>query len=119
MTTAKKTTDTLRHGLDEGAGVFKALGHPERLRVVRLLARGPLCVCDLHEACPSDMSTLSKHLAVLLRAGVVSRERRGRELHYSLKLTCAADFLECLLRERPGCACAVTPTANTSKKPCR
>lgn len=87
------------------AAVFKALGHPERLRVVQALAQGPRCVCELHEACPSDLSTLSKHLAVLKRAGVVTGARRGREIWYSLRLTCAADFLACLLKNASGCGC--------------
>lgn len=87
------------------AAVFKALGHPERLRVVRTLAGGPRRVCELHEACPSDLSTLSKHLAVLRRTGVLATERRGREIWYSLRLTCAAEFLECLLRIGQGCDC--------------
>lgn len=87
------------------AAVFKALGHPERLRVVRTLAGGPRRVCELHEACPSDLSTLSKHLAVLKRAGVVTGARRGREIWYSLRLTCAADFLACLLKNASGCGC--------------
>ena len=92
-------------GLSHAAAVFKALGHPERLRVVQALAQGPRCVCELHEACPSDLSTLSKHLTVLKRAGVVTSERRGREIWYSLRLTCAADFLECLLKSASGCGC--------------
>lgn len=96
--------------------MFKALGHPERLRVVRALADGPRCVCELHEECPSDLSTLSKHLALLKRAGVLTSERRGREIWYSLKLTCAADFLECLLREKSGCGCACAATPTNSKK---
>ena len=116
MTISRKRPKSCAEPLEGSAGVFKALGHPERLRVVRALAEGSRCVCELHEACPSDLSTLSKHLAVLKRAGVLTSERRGREIWYSLKLTCAADFLECLLREKSGCGCACLAAPTTSKK---
>ncbi len=89
------------------AAVFKALGHPERVRLVRALAQAPQCVCRLHEAHRCDLSTLSRHLAVLKAAGVVEAHRRGREIEYTLKLRCAADFLMCLDRKTgPACACA-------------
>lgn len=114
MSTPGKRTKTGAEPLAGGAAVFKALGHPERLRVVRALAEAPRSVNELHEACPSDLSTLSKHLAVLKRAGVLNAERRGREIRYSLRLTCAADFLECLLATEAGCGCD-TPARKPAK----
>lgn len=95
MTAKQKRTEAPPEWAAESA-VFKALGHPERLRIVALLAAGPRCVCELHRPESNDLSTLSKHLAVLRRAGVVATARRGREIHYTLSLPCAGDFLTCL-----------------------
>ena len=42
------------------------------------------------------MSTVSKHLALLKSAGIVADEKRGMQVYYSLKMTCALRFLECV-----------------------
>ena len=54
------------------ARIFKALGHPSRLLMVDALREGEKCVCDLQALVGDDMATISKHLAVLREAGVVS-----------------------------------------------
>lgn len=99
-----------RDGEAATAAIFKALGHPQRLRAVAALAQGPRTVGELHAPVDCDLSTLSKHLAVLKRAGVITATRRGREQVYALKLVCAADFLTCLTRvhatKPAACDCA-------------
>ena len=57
----------LRHHqlLAEQAKIFKALGHPSRLLMVHALREGEKCVCDLQSLIGADMSTVSRHLAVL------------------------------------------------------
>ncbi len=47
------------------AKVVKALAHPTRLFIVDELSRGKRCVCELTELVEADMSTVSKHLAIL------------------------------------------------------
>lgn len=76
--------------------VFKALGSPARLTIVRTLIPGERCVCDLVEACGLGWSTTSKHLDVLREAGVVSSEKRAQKIYYRLELDCVADFIACL-----------------------
>ena len=76
--------------------VFKALGSPARLTLVRTLTDGERCVCDLVEACGLGWSTTSKHLDVLREAGVVSSDKRGQKIFYRLELTCVAEFVSCL-----------------------
>ena len=76
--------------------VFKALGSPARLTLVRTLTAGERCVCDLVEACGLGWSTTSKHLDVLREAGVVSRDKRGQKIFYRLELACVAEFVHCL-----------------------
>lgn len=58
--------------------VFRALGHPARVRIVRELA--PVtekCACHLVSACALGWSAVSRHLSVLREAGIVSCEKRG------------------------------------------
>lgn len=76
--------------------VFKALGSPARLTLVRTLQDGEHCVCDLVEAVGLGWSTTSKHLEILREAGVVSSEKRGQQVFYRLKLACVAEFIACL-----------------------
>ena len=76
--------------------VFKALGSPARLTLVRTLQGGERCVCDLVEAIGLGWSTTSRHLEILREAGVVSSEKRGQQVFYRLKLACVAEFIACL-----------------------
>ena len=76
--------------------VFKALGSPVRLALVRKLLTGEHCVCDLVEAAGLGWSTTSRHLEVLRKAGVVASDKRGQQVFYRLRLTCVGDFIACL-----------------------
>ena len=81
--------------LAEQAKIFKALGHPSRLLMVDALRGGELCVCELQKLVGDDMSTVSKHLAVLKDAGVVAADKRGTITYYRLALCCLDTFLQC------------------------
>ena len=80
----------------EPDAVFKALGSPARLRLVRTLADGERCVCDLVEAVGLGWSTTSRHLDILRDAGVVTSDKRGQKIFYRLELACVTHFLACL-----------------------
>lgn len=84
-----------KRSLDAQAKIFKALGHSSRLLMVDALRGGEKCVCELRELVGDDLSTVSRHLAVLREAGVVTSEKRGTSIYYSLKLSCLENFLEC------------------------
>ncbi len=89
--------------MDARAGIFKALGHPDRLAMVIALGKGEQCVCELQELVGSDISTVSKHLAVLRSVGLVQSDKRGKQVFYSLKLPCTLGFVDCVdkaLKER-------------------
>ena len=85
----------------DAAKVFKALGHPARLTMVRELTGGEKCVCDLVTAVGLGWSTVSRHLAVLREAEVVADEKCGQQVIYRLVLPCVGRFLDCL--EHPSC----------------
>ena len=82
-----------RKYLEAQARIFKALGHPSRLLMAEALTRGPLCVAELQNLVGADMSTVSRHLAVLKAADIVTDEKRGLHVYYRLKLTCLGQFL--------------------------
>jgi DNA-binding transcriptional ArsR family regulator len=76
--------------------ILKALAHPTRLFLVEELAERDLCVCDLTERIGDDISTVSKHLALLREAGVLSSERHGQQIFYRLRVPCVLDVFRCV-----------------------
>ena len=82
--------------LKKKAEVFKALGHPTRVRIIEKLAKGDSCVCEFVNEADCDFSTISAHLAVLQKAGIVTSEKKGREVHYSLAMPCVTNFTKCI-----------------------
>ena len=64
--------------------VFKALADATRLRILRLLMAGEVCVCDIHETLKIPQAKASRHLAYLRRAGLVTTRREGLWIHYQL-----------------------------------
>ncbi|MFC5907950.1 DUF5937 family protein [Streptacidiphilus monticola] len=81
---------------------LEALAHPVRLRLVRTLARGPHTTGELARAWELTPPEVSRHLAVLRRAGLLTADRRGRYVHYALDLPATtalgADLLAAVLR---------------------
>lgn len=70
---------------EELADVMRALGHPVRLSILRILANQSDCCCtDVTECLPLAQSTVSQHIKVLLDAGLVERSPRGTRNCYSL-----------------------------------
>lgn len=62
---------------------FRALADPTRLKILELLRGGEeLCVSSIAEHFKMTQPSISHHLAVLRRAGLVVREKRGREVYY-------------------------------------
>ncbi len=68
--------------------MLKALAEPTRLRLVSLIAAhgagGQACVCDLTDPVGLSQPTVSHHLKVLVDAGLLDREQRGKWAYYSL-----------------------------------
>lgn len=64
--------------------LFRALGDRTRLRIVNLLARGALCVCDIQRILAQPQSSVSRHLALLRAAGLIQDRRDGMRTFYAL-----------------------------------
>lgn len=89
---------------------MKAMAHPTRLFIVEELSQTERCVHELTEMVGADMSTVSKHLALLKAVGIVADERRGNEVYYSLRMRCVLSFFECIEDVLAfGCAACAPP----------
>src|SRR5690349_931395 len=69
------------------AAKFKAMGDPTRLRLLSMVAAadgGEACVCDLNEPLDLSQGTVSHHLGLLVKAGLLTRTKRGTWSYYAL-----------------------------------
>jgi DNA-binding transcriptional ArsR family regulator len=78
------------------AQIVKAIAHPTRLFIVDELSHKERCVAELTDMVGSDMSTVSKHLAILKNTGIVSAEKRGSQIYYRLRVPCILNFFGCV-----------------------
>ncbi|MFB7940461.1 metalloregulator ArsR/SmtB family transcription factor, partial [Streptomyces sp. NPDC056049] len=90
-----ESVETVRLRLD-------ALAHPVRMRMCRSLARGPYSTSELADTYGITAPEVSRHLAVLRKAGLLTTRRRGRyvlhQLDFSVVARLGSDFLESVLR---------------------
>lgn len=69
------------------ARTFKALGDPTRVRLLSLIAAtdgGEACICDLTAPVGLSQPTVSHHMRLLVDAGLVTREQRGKWAYYAV-----------------------------------
>lgn len=64
------------------ADFLKILGHPSRIKILKILASGEKCVCDLIPALELEQSNLSQHLSALKRIGVIASRKEGTKVLY-------------------------------------
>lgn len=67
------------------SSVFKALAHPTRVQIIKLLRNGEMCVCDILPNLDSEQSNTSQHLTVLKNQGIVESKKDGSKVIYSIK----------------------------------
>src|ERR1700739_5013946 len=103
--------EAARVELAPAAALFRSLGDPTRLAIVRRLAAGPARVVDLVEAVGLAQSTVSKHLACLRDCGLVASDPVGRASLFRLSQPALLDVLTCAetVLEATGQAVALCP----------
>jgi ArsR family transcriptional regulator len=69
----------------ELAGLFAALSHPTRLRLLNLMDGREVCVCYFTEILKQAQPKISRHLAYLRKAGIVRARREGKWMHYRIE----------------------------------
>ena len=87
-------TESERLSNQARAQILKAIAHPTRIFIVDKLQYGPRSVLELTQMIEADMSTVSRHLAILKSAAILTSERRGTTIYYSLACPCVRSFLE-------------------------
>jgi ArsR family transcriptional regulator len=78
------------------AEIIQAVGHPLRLAIIDYLSDGEQCVCDITEHVGAERSNVSRHLAVLLKSGIVDCRKDGLKVIYALRTPCILKFLSCV-----------------------
>jgi ArsR family transcriptional regulator len=81
---------------EKQADIVKAIAHPIRIAIVDFLKDGEQCVCDIAEHIGSEQSNVSRHLSVMVSAGVLEHRKEGLWMIYKLKCPCILDFFTCI-----------------------
>lgn len=98
--------------------IFKALGDPARIKILRFLQRpdvtccvmdGCVCACDVERVLGVAQATVSHHMKLLVDAGLVRAEKRGRWMLYSIEAAAFAEIVTWLApfakADQDGAAC--------------
>jgi DNA-binding transcriptional ArsR family regulator len=67
------------------ADILKAMAQPTRLKIVEFLRDGERCVCEIFPAIGEEQSNTSRHLNLMLTAGILSRRKDGLKIFYAIK----------------------------------
>lgn len=89
--------------LKRQAEILKAIAHPLRIAIIEFLKDGQQCVCDIAKYSGSERSNVSRHLSVMVNAGILESRKEGLNVIYKLKTSCVIEFLSCIkkcLREQ-------------------
>ncbi|HJS73974.1 MAG TPA: metalloregulator ArsR/SmtB family transcription factor [Vicinamibacteria bacterium] len=76
------------------AQFFRALAHPVRIKILELLVRGDRTVQELQKALDLDQPVVSQQLAVLRNRGIVTSEKQGLTVRYSLRDRAVGQLLD-------------------------
>lgn len=79
--------------LNQEVKVFKAIADPTRLKVLKLLMGGELCVCEIMIALKKPQSSISHNLSILEDAGLVKERKDGKWCHYRLSDAAIIDMI--------------------------
>lgn len=94
---------------EKQAEVAKAIAHPLRIAILDFLKNGEKCVCDIAEHIGAEQSNVSRHLSVMVKAGVLGCRKEGLKVIYKLKTPCILDCFSCIT------ACLKQQTKENSK----
>lgn len=94
--TTKKTKLTSLEGLEQAAECLKTMAHPLRLRMLQMLLRGEYPVGELAEACDIPSHMASEHLGKMKDRGLLTSERRGRQIFYQIGEPHLGNIMNCV-----------------------
>lgn len=82
--------------LEIKSNILKGLAHPVRIAVAQMLEDREICACEIAEQFTIDRTTVSKHLALMTRQGILEARRDGSNMYYTLKMKCLISVLKCI-----------------------
>lgn len=83
--------------LEKAAFILKTIAHPTRLAIIDLLSKkGEQTVSNICSQLELEQSLASHHLSVMKMKGILSSEREGKKVIYSLKLTEVTQVMHCI-----------------------
>ncbi|MCX6132300.1 MAG: metalloregulator ArsR/SmtB family transcription factor [Ignavibacteriales bacterium] len=74
----------MKKSADLKAEILVALAHPNRIRIVELLRKDVLCNCELAPALELEQSNLSRHLKILVHAGILTSWKDGLRVNFKV-----------------------------------
>ncbi|MHC4843735.1 MAG: ArsR/SmtB family transcription factor [Planctomycetota bacterium] len=81
---------------EKQAEVLKSMAHPLRIAILDFLRNQEECVCDIAKRVGSERSNVSRHLSLMVKAGILESRKEGLKVFYQLKAPCVLDFLSCV-----------------------
>ena len=82
--------------LGEATKCLKSVAHPVRLRMLELLTDGEYTVGELADLCEVEQATASDHLGRLRDRGILSQDRRGRQVYYQITAPAVGGIVHCM-----------------------
>ena len=80
------------------AEILKAIAQPTRLKIIDFLRDGERCVCEIFPAICEEQSNTSRHLNMMLSAGVLSRRKEGLKIYYAINHPEILEVLDIVMR---------------------
>jgi len=84
---------------DRVAEIFKALGHPTRVKIVEYLSEGEKCVKDIWQELGIPQPTVSQHINILKEAGIISFRKEGVKTCYRIEMPIVVKIMKLLEEE--------------------
>lgn len=75
---------TLQAKFKKKSDILKTISEPNRIRILLMLQHKPMCVCEITAILDLTTATVSKHLSILTKAGLLMDEKDGKWINYSL-----------------------------------
>lgn len=93
--------------------ILKAMAHPTRVMILNALEESEQTFSDLMKLFEFDKSTVSKHLTILKKAGIISSTKNGNETIFKLDVGCIMQFFKCAdtvietnIKKQQACLCS-------------
>lgn len=94
--------------MDQMVETFKALSDMNRLQILEMLSCGEMCACDIVDGLNLSQPTISHHMKILQGAGIITSEKRGKWMFYSINQEKAGEILSSikhLMSDKEDCIC--------------